>query len=227
MRQNTSGIALTGPGASAQKYDVLTAMGVFALAADRSTQRRVLRLITLVTARYNWRLGELTVGRREIARLWSVDERTVKREMGALKALGFISVKRPGSRGRVTAYALELAQIFQTSMPHWNNVGPDFAARLGTPANSAPDDKIVPFPGTDRKDDTEWGSARSILKTSDNARYQAWYAPLLQVGRSKERLILRAPSHFHAGYVTTHMLGDLARAIERVDPAITEIEIVV
>ncbi len=44
-------------GAAALKYDLLTMMGV--------------------TARYNWRNGEMTVGRREIARLWGVDERTV------------------------------------------------------------------------------------------------------------------------------------------------------
>ncbi len=72
---------LVGRDAAARKYDIITALGSYALAGSKHDHRIVLRFITLVTARYNWARNELAVGQREIARLWAVDERTVKREM--------------------------------------------------------------------------------------------------------------------------------------------------
>jgi hypothetical protein len=79
--------SIVGRNAAAHKYDILTAIGTYALSKGKHEQRLVLRLITLITARYNWGRDELAVGQREIARLWSVDERTVKREMAKLRAL--------------------------------------------------------------------------------------------------------------------------------------------
>ena len=90
----------------------------------------VLRLITLVTARYNWRQGILHVGQREIARLWSVDERTVKREMAKLRSLGWITVESPARRGRVASYALDLTAIRSATREAWARVGEDFDARM-------------------------------------------------------------------------------------------------
>ncbi|MFK7942061.1 MAG: DnaA N-terminal domain-containing protein [Paracoccaceae bacterium] len=213
-----TGKSLSGLGAGAQKYDVLTALGTFALAADRSTQRRVLRLITLITARYNWRLRELTVGRKEIARLWSVDERTVKREIGALKALGFLEVKRPGARGRVTAYAVNLNQIMAASQADWTRVGPDFAERMTAMTGQGADPenlerKVIPFPPADHDEGSEWSKARALLKHADKARFAAWFAPLSREALTDDLLILRAPSAFHAEYVETHLLGEAIRAI--------------
>ncbi|MEM7057535.1 MAG: hypothetical protein AAF557_08095 [Pseudomonadota bacterium] len=218
---------LTGPGASVRKYDLLTALGTFALAADRSTQRRVLRLITLITARYNWTRGEFSVGRREIARLWSVDERTVKREIGALKALGFLTVKRPGARGRVTTYAVEIDAILSASAQDWDRVGPDFADRmtLMTGQGDGAVSTVVPFPGvvTDR---SEWSRARMALKAADKARYQAWFQPLVRESRAADTLTLRAPSSFHADYVLTHLIGELTRAVAVAEPGIVTVEII-
>ena len=76
---------------AARKYDIITALGAYALARNKHDQRLVLRLITLMTARYNWARNELAVGQREIARLWSVDERTVKREMAKLRGCGWLT----------------------------------------------------------------------------------------------------------------------------------------
>ena len=76
----------TGRGASSRKYDILTALGAFALRGSKHEQRRMLRFMLLITARYNWRRDRLSVGQREIAMMWSCDERTVKREMARLKA---------------------------------------------------------------------------------------------------------------------------------------------
>src|SRR5690606_32247594 len=117
--------------ASARKYDLLTAMGAFALARGKAEQRMTLRLITLVTARYNWARDELAVGQREIARLWSVDERTVKREMARLRACGWLRVRRQGARGRVTEYSLNIARILEDTQDNWAAIGPDFVHRLG------------------------------------------------------------------------------------------------
>ena len=77
-----------GRNASALKYDILSALAVHALAGDKHRQRLILRLSALITTRYNWQRNELSMGRDEIARLWSVDERTVKREMARLRTLG-------------------------------------------------------------------------------------------------------------------------------------------
>ncbi|MEM7744844.1 MAG: DnaA N-terminal domain-containing protein [Pseudomonadota bacterium] len=216
---------ITGAGAGALKYDVLTALGTFALAADRSTQRRVLRLITLITARYNWQANDLSCGRREIARLWSVDERTVKREIGALKALGFLVVKRPGARGRVTSYMLDIDAVLATSRMDWERVGPDFAERMtALSAPQAEPETVVPFPTTER---SEWSRARAILKQADAARYEAWFKPLVREGIDGAALILRAPSTFHADYVTTHLIGELIRSVAGVERRLTSVRLVV
>ncbi len=69
-----------GQQASVIKYDVLTAVGAFALSQPKGKQVLCQRLMTLITARYNWARNELAVGQREIAHMWNVDERTVKRE---------------------------------------------------------------------------------------------------------------------------------------------------
>ncbi|MFD1807144.1 hypothetical protein ACFSHQ_00730 [Gemmobacter lanyuensis] len=90
---------LMGRNASARKYDILTALGVHACRGDKHLQRLVLRLITLIVARYNWQSDELCVGQREIAQLWSVDERTVKRDMARLREIGWLTVKAAAARG--------------------------------------------------------------------------------------------------------------------------------
>lgn len=215
---------ITGAGAAARKYDILTALGTHALAADRSTQRRVLRLITLITARYNWQSGEMAIGRREIARLWSVDERTVKREIGALKALGFLTVHRPAARGRVTVYGLDLSAILAASEGDWSRVGPDFAGRMAEMAGRSDGQTptVVPFPSADR---SEWSRARTALAGTDRARATAWFAPLTRAGRTEGTLHLTAPSGFHADYVNTHLIGEITRAVVDADPTVHAVRV--
>ena len=98
----------TGRYAASLKYDVLTALGAYACGGDKHRQRLALRLMTLVTARYNWQDDTVTTGQREIAALWSVDERTVKREMARLREMGWLVLKRASTRGRVACYGLGL-----------------------------------------------------------------------------------------------------------------------
>ena len=80
------GTSAVGRDAAVRKYDALSALMAFALAGDPNRQRLVLRLMALITTRYNWQRNELAMGQREIARLWCVDERTVKRDMARLRA---------------------------------------------------------------------------------------------------------------------------------------------
>jgi len=217
-----------GRGAAARKYDLLTAMGAFALAQGKAPQRLVLRLMTLVTARYNWGRDELAVGQREIARLWGCDERTVKREMAKLRAMGWLEVRRQGARGRVTEYALGLERILEDTKGRWDAIGPDFALRMG----EAPAPEVVPLPvrgevpAPDISKGTEWVLAQAILHAEDAATYGAWLRHLVRQERAGGRLVLRAPSRFHAAYVETHLKGRVLAACEAVDEEVSDVMVV-
>ena len=215
---------------AAQKYDIITALGAYALARDKHDQRLVLRLITLVTARYNWGRDELAVGQREIARLWTVDERTVKRELAKLRGLGWLVVKRQGARGRVTEYGLNIARILEMTQDNWANVGPDFDLRMhGKPETS----DVVPLPvkGTlpppDTSSGTEWALAQAILHTEAPDIYGSWLRNLARVDRAGGRLVLKAPSRFHCNYVQTHLLKHVLLACQAVDADVADIALVV
>lgn len=218
---------LAGPGAAARKYDLITALGAHALSLGKHDQRLILRLITLLTARYNWGRDELSIGQREIARLWSCNERTVKRELAKLRALGWLVVKRQGARGRVTTYGFETAHMLEATKRIWPEVGPDFAVRL----EGAPEETVVPFPVKGNltppavDEGSEWGLARAVLYAEDAGRFGAWIQALQRTGRAGGRLTLKAPSRFHAAYVQTHLTGVLLRACQMVDEEVSSIEI--
>ncbi len=215
---------------AARKYDILTALGAYALARNKHDQRLVLRMITLMTARYNWARDELAVGQREIARLWSVDERTVKREMAKLRGLGWLVVKRQGARGRVTEYGLDLERILSMTQAEWPNVGPDFDLRMSGKPEESP---VVPLPvkghvpEPDVSDGTEWALAQAILYAEAPDVYGSWLRNLIREGRAGGRLTLRAPSRFHGSYVQTHLTAKALAACQAVDADVTEVVIVV
>ncbi len=219
----------TGRNAAVRKYDLLTAMGAFALSERKGTQRLVLRLMTLVTARYNWRRDELSVGQREIARLWGVDQRTVKREMAKLRGMGWLVVKRQGARGRVSLYGMDIERIFETTRNQWSAVGPDFEQRLSGPSDD--DGRVVPLhavgsvPAPDAGDGSEWSLARLILHSEDPALYGAWFRALERTKREGGRLTLKAPSRFHAHYVETRLAAKLCLACQSVDGGVDEVTV--
>lgn len=222
-----------GSQAAAMKYDILSALGVHALSGDKHRQKLVLRMIALITTRYNWRNNELSMGREEIARLWSVNERTVKREMSRLRTMGWVIVKRPGARGRVTVYELDLKQMLLDTREAWQVIGPDFAERLGAaeqpPApevgNVVPLRAAAPTPPVPQDENDVWAIVQGALQQRDPELWASWFCHLEEEDRAGGCAILTAPSRFTADYIASQWQGRILAAYGRVDPSIRSLRI--
>ncbi len=213
---------LTGPEARVLKYDVLTALSVAGLNGPPTFQTSMMRLMSLVTARYNWRKDEFCVGQRDMARMWSVNERTVKREIKRLLDAGLIICKRNGVRGRVGAYGLNYSAIVAVTAPCWPLVGPDFDQRmrdrysqsevkvvqLSAYVQSDPEKELGSSPGT-------WHHALAALATEHPNLVESWFSRLVYLGFEHGTLRLRAPSQFFQRYLETHHLPILLSAVEK------------
>lgn len=216
---------LTGRDAGGLKYDLLTALSVAGLNGAPVVQTSLMRLIALVTARYNWRADELSVGQRDMALMWGVNERTVKREIKRLTEAGILICKRAGVRGRVGAYRLGYARIAEMSEPYWSSVGPDFVTRMGERYRQATPVKVVqlrayqpgtePIPVADVGAGT-WGAVLKVLAAEQPDLTGAWFARLSCLGLGQGVLRLSAPSAFVQRYVETHHMPLLLRAVEQV-----------
>ena len=218
-----------GREAASRKYDILSALMAFALAQDKHVQRRVLRMMSLITTRYNWQRDELSMGQAEIARLWSVDERTVKREMARLRANGWLLVKRQGARGRVSLYGMDLGRMMEDTRPVWPNLGDDFIARIEPPPSGAGGSNVVPLRATPApvQDGTLWTLTQERLHGDDLASYGAWFHTLTEAGVEEGCMTLAAPSRFHARYVETHLKDRLLSALRVTDPSLRDVRIIV
>lgn len=209
---------LTGPGAGSLKYDLIASLSVIGMAGPPVLQTSMMRLIALITARYNWQADEFCVGQREMARMWSVNERTVKREIKRMLETDIIICKRPGVRGRVAAYGLNMAQIMEMSESGWSLIGPDFDARMRTRYQVRPV-KVVSLSDYAQTQcppmqDTPWARVTDRLAQADAAVFQAWFAQLGFVSCSDGMLTLTAPSRFAQRYIETHLLRRLLAAAE-------------
>ncbi len=211
-----------GRNAPALKYDILSALAVHALSGDKHRHRSVLRIMTLITTRYNWRTNELSIGREEIARLWSVNERTVKREMAKMRSAGWIMVKRPAARGRVAVYELDLKQIMLDTVDVWPVIGTDFQDRMQQ--DPEPDTNVVPFqskpqvpppPGED-----VWAQVQTILHGRDPELWASWFQHLIEAERAGGQATLIAPSRFMADYISQKWTARILAAYSRIDPSI-------
>ncbi|WBU55226.1 hypothetical protein [Paracoccus sp. SCSIO 75233] len=215
-----------GREAAAKKYDILSALMAYGLAGDQHRQRLVMRFMSLITTRYNWQRNELTMGQREIARLWCVDERTVKRDMARLRSLGWVTVKRQGARGRVAVLGFDLERIMLDTRAVWENIGPDFVERAGGAPPPEIDRKVVPFRRTEAPPaGTVWAAMRGLLAAEDQAVFDAWIAGLGDGGISDGRLTLVAPTGFHASYVRTHLMRRIEIVARRVEPGLHSISV--
>jgi DNA-binding Lrp family transcriptional regulator len=221
----------TGVQAGSQKYDLLTAMAVAGLNGSTGFQNSMMRLIAVVTARYNWRNDELTVGQRDMARMWSVNERTVKREIKRLCDAKIVLQLRPGVRGRVAAYRLNYAEIYRLSEPVWANVGPDFEARMEAQSPKPESaEKIVKVDFGQRRDTPQqnrndaWSKVLARLEESNAGLFHSWYASLQFEKFESGILTIRASSDFTAQYIQTHHLAPLLGAAQLELGAVRRIE---
>lgn len=207
-----------GRNAGAMKYDVLSALGAHGCAGDKHRQKLVLRLMTLIVARYNWITDELMVGQREIAALWSIDERSVKRDMAKLRDLGWLVQKRAAARGRVAVHGLGLTAILTMTRDDWGKVGPDFVARLGTEDTppQTPPSNVISFPMPTGEEGL-WPRIQALLHREDQHLYGAWFAAVTAMPVDEGVLTLIAPSRFHADYLRTNHLSRLERAARACD----------
>lgn len=218
-----------GRDAASRKYDILSALMVFALSQDKTTQRQVMRLTSLITTRYNWQRDELSMGQEDIARLWSVDARTVKRELAKLRAKGWVITKRQGARGRVSVYGLDLSLILVDTRPVWPQIGADFVERMspGSSTEKAPTN-VVPLrqaPPVPNKSGSLWSQVQRQLHQIDATTYGAWFHSLQEIDCREGRLLLAAPSKFHATYVEGHLKQRLLAVVRRCDPTIHDVRL--
>jgi hypothetical protein len=237
--------ALHGRHASVVKYDILAALGAAAFAKGALAKDLAHRLSVLIVARYNWLGNELSIGRQQLAQLWNVDERRVKRLIGDLKSCGVLSVKRPGVRGRVTVYSLDLHAIAEITRPFWSRLGPDFVARLdahfpeGTAepcGESVSDAGQSPHPTTDTDDHAEPGRPetsasasvervlKAVAKEIPPPSFRRWIAPL-RPERDREKIVFRADNAFMAHYVEREFGDLLARTARRLFPDVTRVAV--
>lgn len=218
---------LTGVNASSLKYDLLTALSVAGLHRESRHQISLSRLTLLITARYNWRLDEFCVGQRDLARMWNVTERTVKREIKYWLDAQIVICKRRGVRGRVGAYRLNYPEIYRLSQPFWAAVGPDFEERMAEThpvqqkkvvavdfrAKASPATTETPESNT-HKDPATWRAACQRIKDLHPAHYQNWIG-LLSFGQDDgESITLYADNQFVAHYIQTHLIGIVLEAVE-------------
>lgn len=220
------GIKPVGRDAATKKYDILSALSAFALSQDKHAQRRILRLMALITTRYNWQRNELSMGQEDIARLWSVDLRTVKREMAKLRASGWLVETRAAARGRVALHAIDLALIMADTQAVWANIGTDFIERQTPNAPIPQTNNVVPFQIAPLPQDaTAWSAAQHAFQAQDAATHAAWIARLKEMDRDGGTICLLAPSRFHKTYVETHLMDALMRILRRIDPSISGVRI--
>ena len=216
---------LTGPGAGVVKYDLLTAIGLLGSFGTSAELMSMARLNMLITARYNWRRNEISVGQRDMASMWSVTERTVKREVRRWTDMQILVSVRKGVRGRVACYRLNASEIYRRSSPHWDQVGPDFADRMAESSPIKPEaeaNKVVSIDFRAKslaahQEEPEakgtWDAVQQRLRQHQPHQYAAWIAPLKQGTDADGVLRLIAPSRFVARYVETHLMAAVAEAV--------------
>ena len=216
---------ITGANASSLKYDLLTALSVAGLHLDTRYQISLSRMLLLITARYNWRLDEFCVGQRDLAKMWNVTERTVKREIKYWLEKRLVICKRQGVRGRVGAYRLNYPEVYRLSSPYWGKVGRDFEERMAE-THPVKESKVVPvdfrtkdptldsLPPTVEKNQTSWRAACQRMRELHPEHYRNWISRLTLGSDDRETVVLNAQNQFVAHYVQTHLLATIQEAVE-------------
>ena len=216
---------LTGPNASVWKYDLLTALSVFALSQSTTVQTTVLRLIAAITARYDWRRDELSIGREELMRLWQCSEPTVKREVRRMRESGLLITLRPGVRGRVAAYRLCREAITRLTSNHWKCAGKEFAERMGEPTASTNNTNVVAFPPqTDTDTSVELPLWAQVIAAEDAVIYRNWFARVTAL-LDADTVVFLTPSDFIARQIETRFMRQMQEAARYAWPSSSGIRV--
>jgi hypothetical protein len=205
----------TSPGhgvPASRKYDLLTAIALGGLSGGAMRETLALRLIALITARYDWARDQVTIGQAELQRLWAVSRRTVIRDLAELRRIGALTLIDAGRRGRVARYRLCHDRLAAMLAPSASRAGNALEARL-----RAPEPEQDPGQGGDmtaaQRDAAEIASAPCAgearwMDVRDRvageigaAAATRWLAPLRAAACDEQGLRLTAPTRFHADYV--------------------------
>lgn len=221
---------------AALKHALLAEIGRKACGWKVLGQRTGLRLMTLVAARYDWAADHLDCGLREIATLWQVDERTVKRELAKLRDLGWISLKRPAARGRNAVHQLEASAILdiETPEPAAIETVEDTTRDIGNTRNEVVSSEmeqlessieesaeVIPF----RSGQAIWRCLMNEMAQSHPGLHGSWLLELEARRDHDGTWVLGATSRFRAAYLTSHHLRLIRARLERHDPVLQGIEI--
>jgi hypothetical protein len=231
---------LRGRQAPVAKYDILAAIGVAAFGKSQLAKDLAHRLTVLIVARYNWAADELSVGRQQLAELWNVDERRVKRLVAELKKHGILTIKRAGVRGRVTTYRLGVEVIAELTRPFWARLGADIQARLEanfpprhTSHNDAPERPSLPERREENAEFEGDGTRRvsldepllqALREEIPGDRFSRWFSGIVVEG-STERVVLRAPTKFIADYIEINFGDLLDRVGKSIYPHVRRVEL--
>lgn len=207
---------LTPARSGARKYDILSALALAGLDGSAMPSQRALRLIALITTRYNWSTDSLSIGHAELSALWRVSRRTVIREIEALRQSGVLVVLRPGRRGRVSAYRLCIPAISALTKAAVEREPTGVGDRLDEVGAETTDEPAPENPNyaVAIHDGDEWRQVLLRLPPTVSASQRTqWLQPLRGV-RDGERLEVIAASPFRAAYVS-RTFGDVVRGSAR------------
>lgn len=223
---------IMGPNAQALKYDILTALHVLGAHGEHPADRLALRLSFVITARYNWPSRSFSVGIEELARMWNISERSAIRDMVQMRKLRWLSVLVPAAKGRVAHHRIDIPTVLKASMPHWDAVGPDFAARMaGISEQAQPEGQggsnVVPLRPDEHAlpedNGTGWHAAALRLMQRSPNNYRNWFSKLTAVGNDSGVLALQAPTAFMAHHLRTHHHTEVLAAVLATNPTVRDV----
>ncbi len=213
----------SGPNSAVVKYDVISALTCVALTGARSQQTIIMRLINLITCRYNWRKNELSIGSKEVAELTFTSQRTAKRTLKALTDLRFLIVRLQGRKGRVTKYGLGITAIFEAAAPHTKPKYHQFCARiiadpLGASACVPPVDFKVEAQACQ-----QWNAICAVIADKSQPLYVSWFADM--VGSVTEgQLTVVCKTNFIQNYARTKLLPNIYGSAEAAGVELTKVD---
>ena len=164
---------MQGPGAGSRKYDVLTALATAGLAGGSGEATSALRLIAVITARYDRGRDSVAIGQEELARSWNTSLRTAKRETRRLAASGVLVCLAPGVRGRAAVYRLGPLALRRLMARVWRRVGADFAERMAMQLDGGPSASPVRSE-TERTDEPATGDTGIDGSVSEDGAEVPW-----------------------------------------------------